>query len=80
MSKVERNAAYRAMWLASMVEENRVRLTHDQFRVLRELVLLGMQNISMQEPVNSVKFKEIRDVWGVLAPVAGKDRFVIEVS
>lgn len=91
-----RHAAFRSKWLANRwAEKNppievtdvpepepppRARLTHEQFRMIRETTLMGMQLIATQDSVSSLRFKLLRDAWSELAQVQGTTRFVIEVE
>ena len=61
-------------------ESFRARLTHEQFTAIREAVLEGLKSYAGQVPVNSLRFKVLRDAWSELAQVQGKARFVIEVE
>ena len=61
-------------------EVGRALLTREQFDAIREAVLMGMQVMASQDPVNSRRFKVLRDAWTELAQAQGKSRLVIEVE
>ena len=58
----------------------RVHLTREQFDAIRDAVLKGITAYASEDPVNSRRFKILRDTWSNLAPVQGKQRCVIEVE
>lgn len=48
--------------------------------MIREMVLRGMSVEANEQPMNTLRFKKVREVWTLLAPVANKKRFTIEVE
>lgn len=58
----------------------RAELTKEQFEAIRDAALKGLTYMANDQPVNSRKFRVLRDAWSALAPVQGYKRFVIEVK